>query len=418
MLDFLRKIYKKQGSIWKYADFYAEKIDEGNRLMLGDGGTELLEDKDITKIFNTKCNTPRLSRPPLLREESTHPIFIASDKNHSPLEGNDAIHNACPVEHLYFKREDQNECGSIKGRSLCYQVSLNKQRGEKALVISTSGNAGIAAAAYARRAGMKLFVFLSPDTEKGKIVDMQKYDPVIIRSRRAMRLANYAAVKYELPNLRPSIDDDSIEGFKSIAFEIADEAGDVDAVFTFVTSGSSFVGMYRGFEAYVKLEKIKKIPRMYAVQSGEIHSIAEKFEGNSCLIKKENYGKDILMQDTDLPADKKELRAGKFGVRNTRRKKEILDIIEKTEGKGIYAGEKEVEEARTILAGHDIKTSLEGCASFAGFIKMQEEEKFRNAVCILSGKLRDRKNEIEESKMFFADNFEDIDRIMKNVLKV
>lgn len=357
MLDILGKIYRKRGGIWKYADFYAEKIAEGNRFVLKDGNTPLMENKEINRELK--------------------------------------------IGHLYFKREDLNETGSLKGRSLAYQVALNKQRGAKGLVISTSGNAGIAAAAYANKAGLKIFVFISPDTEEGKIADMQKYDPVIIKSGRAIRLANYAAAKYKLPNLRPSIDNDSIQGFKSIALEIVDKAGEIDAVFTFVTSGSSFVGMYEGFEAYRQKGKIDNLPKMYAVQSGEIHSIAEEFEENACLIGEEDYRRNGG------------IRAGQLGVKNTKRKAEILEIIKKTGGKGVYASEREIWNAREMLVAQGLETSLEGCASFAAFIKMQKMEKFKNAVCIFSGKLRGEKNRADDSKIKSADSFEEVDTIME-----
>jgi len=52
-------------------------------------------------------------------------------------------------------------------------------------VISTSGNAGIAAAAYCQKAGIKLYIFISPETEKEKIAEMQKYGPIIIMSKKS-----------------------------------------------------------------------------------------------------------------------------------------------------------------------------------------------------------------------------------------
>lgn len=359
MLDFLGKIRKSEQGIWKYADFYSEKIQKQNRLVLRDGN--------------------------------------------SRLEENEKINQAANIKHLYFKREDQNETGSLKGRSLAYQVSLNKQRGAKALAISTSGNAGIAAAAYAQKAGIKIFIFISPETEKAKVAHMQKYDPVIIKSRRAIRFANYVAAKYKIPNLRPSVDDDSIEGFKSIAFEIGDEAQDIDAVFTFVTSGSSFIGMYRGFEIYSRNGKIKNIPKMYAVQSGEIFSIAEEFSENKNLIAEKNCKTDS------------NIKAGQLGVKHTQRKREILDIIQKTSGKGIYASQEEIENAKKILEQNGIETSLEGCASFAGFMKIHKNEKFERAVCILSGKSRKEANQIDESKIYNAENFAEVDEIIKSI---
>ena len=357
MLEFLDNM-KREKSIWKYAGFYAEKIGEENQLMLGDGG--------------------------------------------SPLEENEEMNRLLGLKHLYFKREDKNETGSLKGRSLAYQMSLAKQRGNKAVTISTSGNAGIAAAAYAKEAGMKIFIFISPDTEKGKIADMQKYGAVIIKSSRAMRFANYAAAKFKMPNLRPSKDDDSIEGFKSIAFEIADETGDVDAVFTYVTSGSSFVGMYRGFERYLREGRIEKIPKMYAVQSGEIFSIAEEFEENAELI---GAGPGAAEGEADI-------KAGQLGVKNTQRKVEILDIIKKTEGGGIYVSETDLVTAKKFLDERKIKTSLEGCASFAGFVKKHNVENFQKAVCIFSGKLRHIQKEINEENIYRVESFDEADDVV------
>ncbi|MDD3006750.1 MAG: pyridoxal-phosphate dependent enzyme [Candidatus Pacebacteria bacterium] len=352
-------ITKKEKSIWDYADFYAEKISEENRLVLGDGGTPLEEDEEINRLLG--------------------------------------------MRHLYLKREDKNETGSLKGRSLAYQVALSKQRGYRAVTISTSGNAGIATAAYAKEAGMKAFIFISPDTEKAKIADMQKYDPVIIKSSRAIRFANYVAAKYKMPNLRPSMDDDSIEGFKSMAFEIADKVGDVDAVFTFVTSGSSFIGMYRGFERYFREGKIEGIPKMYAVQSGEIFSIAEEFEENA----------EAIAARCSVEKAKTEVKAGQLGVKNTQRKSEILDIIKKTGGGGIYVSAADVETAQEFLGKREIKTSLEGCASFAGFVKKHSTENFQEAVCIFSGKSRKDKKEIDEENIFRAESLDEADDIVR-----
>lgn len=360
MLEFLDKINqtKREKSIWDYAGFYVEKISEENRLSLGDGGTPLEEDEEINRLLGLK--------------------------------------------HVYLKREDKNKTGSIKGRSLAYQVALSKQRGYRAVTISTSGNAGIATAAYAKEAGMKAFIFISPDTEKAKIAAMQKYGPVIIKSSRAIRFANYVAAKYKMPNLRPSKDDDSIEGFKSIAFEIADEAGDVDAVFTFVTSGSSFVGIYRGFERYFREGKIERVPKMYAVQSGEIFSIAQEFKGNA----------EAIASRTGAVEEKTEVKAGQLGVKHTQRKSEILDIIKKTGGGGIYVGETDIDTAKEFLEKREIKTSLEGCASFAAFVKKHNTENFQKAVCIFSGKLRGEKKEIDEQNVFRVESFDEADDVV------
>ena len=360
MSNFQNKINKKEKGVWRYAGFYDEFIKPENRLSLNN--------------YSDEGGTPACR-----------------------LQDSVAKVNLSNINYLYFKREDENITGSLKDRSLAYQVSLAKRNGKKELVISTSGNAGIAAAAYCQKARIKLYVFISPEIEKAKIKEIQKYNPIIIKSKRAIRLANYLAAKYKIENLRPSINDSSIEGFKSIAFEIFENLGEVDAIFTFVTSGSSFVGIGRAYKYLLENNEIKKMPKLYAIQSGEISSIAGEFDGM-------DYKGNI---------SKCRLQSGKLGIKNTRRKKEILEIIKLSGGRGIYVDDNEIKKATKLLEKNNICTSLEGCASFAGAIKAGGKNKFNKIVCILSGKLREEVDEIDESKIYKAENFKEVDVIAR-----
>jgi len=344
-MSFQNKINKKEKGVWRYADFYDEFVKLENRL--------------------------KLNNKNILRQAQDDKVC------HSELV--ELCNKLLPnINHLYFKREDENLTGSLKDRSLAYQVSLAKQNNKKELVISTSGNAGIAAAAYCRKAGIKLYIFISPETEKAKIAEMQKYNPVIIKSKRAIRLANYLSAKYEIENLRPSTNNSSIEGFKSIAFEIFENLGEVDAIFTFVTSGSSFVGIGRAYQYLLESGEIKKMPKLYAVQSRDVFSIA-----------------------------------GKLGIKNTRRKKEILELTKLSSGSRVYVNENEIQRAKSILEKNKIYTSSEGCASFVGVMKVNEENKFSKVACILSGKLRKEIDKIDESKIYQAESFENVDVIAR-----
>ncbi|MCK5465949.1 pyridoxal-phosphate dependent enzyme [Candidatus Parcubacteria bacterium] len=382
-MSFQNKINKNEKGVWRYADFYDEFIKQENRLELNSGAIlrQAQDDKNVMVSL------------------SNHQDDMIEFSNTKLLEN---------VNHLYFKREDENFTGSLKDRSLVYQVSLAKQNKKKELVISTSGNAGIAAAAYCQKTGIKLYIFISPKTEKAKIAEMQKYNPIIIKSKRAIRLANYLAAKHKIENLRPSVNNSSVEGFKSIAFEIFENLGEVDAIFTFVTSGSSFVGMGRAYRYLLKNKEIKKMPRLYAVQSGDIFSIAKlSLRGARVSVASEKATKQSRIYTQNIP--------GMFGIKNTRRKKEILEIIKLSGGNGIYVNDSEVQDAKNILEENKIYTSPEGCASFAGVMKVDKENKFNKAVCILSGKLREKINIINESKIFEAENFGDVDKIVASI---
>ena len=339
MSNFQNKINKNEKGIWRYAEFYDEFIEPENRLSLS-GNNNLIS-----------------------KDDNVHCCLQKSE-----------------YECVYFKREDKNKRGSLKDRSLAYQVSLAYQNNKKELVISTSGNAGIAAAAYCLKAGIKLYVFISPETEKAKTVEMQKYDPIIIKSKRAIRLANYLAAKYKVENLRPSANNSSIEGFKAIAFEIFESLGKIDAIFTYVTSGSSFVGIGKAYQYLLENKEIEKIPKLFAIQNSDESSIA-----------------------------------GRLGIKNTRRQKEILKIIELTGGKIIFINNNEILKAKNILEENNIYTSLEGCASFAGIKNCLKKNKFNKIVCILSGKLREEVDEIDENGIYRAESFREVDEIVSGI---
>ena len=94
--------------------------------------------------------------------------------------------------------------------------------------------------------------------------------------------------------------------------------------------------MYRGFAAYLEAGKISRMPRMYAVQSGEVFSVAEEFEENGCLISSENISREGIS-------------AGRLGIKHTKRKREILEVIAKTGGRGVYVSGQEIREADALL---------------------------------------------------------------------
>ena len=67
------------------------------------------------------------------------------------------------LPHLWFKDEGQNPTGTFKARGAAVAVSRLRELGVKRVAVSSSGNAGDAWAAYCRRAGIEVTVFLPAD---------------------------------------------------------------------------------------------------------------------------------------------------------------------------------------------------------------------------------------------------------------
>src|SRR5947209_14906587 len=68
------------------------------------------------------------------------------------------------LRRLFVKDESQLPTGSFKSRGMTVAVSMARHLGLRRLAVPTAGNAGGALAAYAARAGMETYIFMSEDT--------------------------------------------------------------------------------------------------------------------------------------------------------------------------------------------------------------------------------------------------------------
>ncbi len=317
-------------------------------------------------------------------------IEVAADyrlslrEGHTPLELLDV-----ESQKIWLKREDQNPHGSHKDRSLAYQVSLAKQQGQTELVISSSGNAAIAAAAFCQLAGIKLWAFLAPTILRQKFLAIKESGPTIIFSHRAIRLANYFAKKKKLVNLRPSTNDDSIVGFKTLGLELYEQWEKCLPIYTYVTSGSSLIGLSQSFTELQTMGCLDKLPPLNAVQSGAIVSAG------------------------GVSADESSASlAGQGGVRRTRRAEQIQEAVGISGGQSWHVSEKEIAKAAEILGQHNIKTSFEGCTSLAAALASGAGE----AVCILTGRFYPAEPVAEADRIGIKEaiNQGDVDEIIFN----
>jgi len=264
---------------------------------------------------------------------------------------------------VVIKREDLNPNGSHKDRSLAYHVSKAFFEARKSLVISSSGNAAISAAAYSKKANIKLVAVVSPDTPKYKLNRLKSFEPVIILSKKAPRIANLIAVKYKIENLRPSLNDTALEGYKSLALEIAETERRVDAIFCFATSGATAQALGENTQELFKKGLISYLPELHVVQSGKIYSIVGSLT-------------QINFEETN---------AGYLGIKYTPRKKSILKVIKETGGMGWHIAEKEIKESKKLLAGFNINTSDEGGAVLAAMKQYITNNPNKKVLGIMSG---------------------------------
>ena len=105
------------------------------------------------------------------------------------------------VPNLYFKLETMNPTGSFKDRGMTMAISKAKEANCEGVICASTGNTSAAAAAYARRAGMRAFVLI-PDgyVAQGKLAQALVYGAEVLAIRgnfdRALDIVQEMALKY------------------------------------------------------------------------------------------------------------------------------------------------------------------------------------------------------------------------------
>lgn len=355
MSTFYEKINSELKNIWRYAAFYPA-IKKENQLSLGEGDTREIYSTELAARFG--------------------------------------------FAKLVFKREDYNPNGSHKDRMLAYQISSAKESGEKSLIISSSGNAAVSAAAYSEKAGIRLFVFVSPNTDEGKIARIANFGAYVIISKYALTLSDLAAKKLGIKNLRPGTSENSYYGMKSIGFEFFEHFRDIDAIFIPTSSASTLIGINSAYNDLLNSGEIRQMPALYAVQTAKIHPIAAYFD-KVFIGESESVARGIILKD--IEDDKLT---------------QLVKIIKKSNGSGAVVSNSDIIEAKGYLVQYGIITGYESAAGFAGVIKMREKLKNRRVAVLLTGKMpEEAKSEyIRQENIFEANDINEVEKIINSVI--
>lgn len=265
-------------------------------------------------------------------------------------------------EGIQFKAEYENPTGSFKDRSMAYQVSHVRQSNCREAVLSSSGNGAISAAAYCRKAGIILTIFVPPEINKSKLAKLEAQKVKIRISKTPNRDSFRYSQKNGAYDLRQSKDDRALFGYKTLAYEILRDIKDgPDAVFIPLSSGTGMTGIALGFK------EMKKLPAFHIVQTTKIHPLAGFFD------------KDYQPSKTSLS----DAIIAKYIPRGDG----VLRIVKESGGSGWVISDQEMSEGRTWLGKNKIDCSYEGAAALSAFWKARKKGfKYKNPVCILTGK--------------------------------
>ncbi len=192
------------------------------------------------------------------------------------------------VPHLWLKDEGINPTGSFKARGLSAAITRATAAGMRRFTLPTAGNAGVAASAYAARAGAEVKVFAPDTTPRTILSQIEAFggELVLLRGHigdcgKASRAWAAESGAFDLSTLREPY---RIEGKKTLGLELALQlAWKMPDVILYPTGGGTgLIGMWKAFLELKEHGWVEgDLPRFYSVQSSGCAPIVRAFDAGA-----------------------------------------------------------------------------------------------------------------------------------------
>lgn len=186
---------------------------------------------------------------------------------------------------LWIKDEGVNPTGSFKARGLSAAITRAALAGASRFTLPTAGNAGVAAAAYAARAGLSVRVYAPESTPPTILAQIRWFggDLILLPGHigDCGKAARQFAVETGATDLSTLREPYRIEGKKTLGLEVAEQFGWTlpDVILYPTGGGTGLIGMWKAFGELIAAGWVKgPAPRLYSVQSDGCAPVVRAFE--------------------------------------------------------------------------------------------------------------------------------------------
>ncbi len=251
---------------------------------------------------------------------------------------------------LYFKREDLHPFGSHKGRSIPVMIDKKVAEGCRHFVISSSGNAALAAGLYIKKLNderaesnkimLEILVGKNINQVKFKRLEALKDENILISSQeRPLQALFIKTQDPKIQGLRQSNDDTALTGYAELAKELK-EIPKLAAVFIGTSSGTTAQALAQNLQGV----------EIHIIQTNACHPIAENFVQD--IEDEEKSLADAIVDQTAL------------------RKDTLTGLVEKSGGNGWVASNEQITSAQELTKKYtDVEISTNSALSVAGLMQ-------------------------------------------------
>lgn len=260
----------------------------------------------------------------------------------TPLVRADRLAKTLGVKELYVKDDSCNHPSfSYKDRVVSVAITKAIEFGFDTVSCASTGNLANSVSAHAARAGLRCFIFIPDNLERGKVIGSGIYAPTTVGIRGTYddvnRLCTEIADKYRWAFVNINIRPFYTEGAKTYGFEVAEQLGwKLPQHIVVPTAGGTILPkVARSFEEMVRVGLVEDTPwKIYSAQAAGCAPVINAIHRESELIepvKPDTIAKSIAIGN---PAD------GYY----------VLGAVRKSGGWGDCATDEEIVDGIKLLA--------------------------------------------------------------------
>ncbi|NVO21129.1 MAG: threonine synthase [Bacteroidetes bacterium] len=283
---------------------------------------------------------------------------------------------------VFLKDDSQNPTFSFKDRASAIVSAWARENDIDTIVAASTGNAGSSLAGICASQGQKSMIFVPAKAPIAKLTQIVMYGARIIpvdgTYDQAFDLSVAASEQFGFYNRNTAFNPLTIEGKKTVAFEIYEQLGRKapDRIFVPVGDGVIISGVYKGFEDLLELEIIQKMPTIVAVQA----------EGSNNLIRNLDQSRFIAYPSNTI--------ADSISVDIPRNYHMAVKYLKTFKGETISVSDKEIIDASVSLSrSSGIFSEPAAATAYAGYIRFKSTSRLaegsRNVVLLTGSGLKD-----------------------------
>lgn len=279
---------------------------------------------------------------------------------------------------LYFKNETVNPTWSFKDRYVAVSMNLARDFGFKHVVVSSTGNLGVSAAAYCAAAGMRCLFLTAKGAAHAILAQAQLHGALVVattwdgRQRLFEHLArnrNWFPLGLFLP--RPIHNPFGIEGYKTFAYETIEALGEAPVAMLFPCARGN--GLYGAWKGYLEAQEwgwSRSLPAMVACQPVGANSLEVSLEA-----------------DASTPIELPPIQSVAFSTMETVADVYALNAIRTSGGSAFSATDEEILGAQRALAEEGLFVEASSALPIACLTKLKQSglvDCRRPVVCVVT----------------------------------